>query len=646
MIPSRTPSSTPGGAIDANGGEAGLFDNEGVLQGSMFDLRPGRVTGETWTLYFHCKGAPPENEFIHLEIDKGDISYYNLVCLKSRLGYAGRDYLYYKKRCGRDKARLELLDFDHQAETMVANSMEERKVRLVLTKEPPTELQVSISPIKRSREPPISCQPCTEDTLDEYKIWLAMRQEQCPDTDLKDDYRDATIKTYTEWLSEQGELPDIVSYLDENSNDIDERILSPTKRPSHARRQKQKGVPSQRHNKGGRGTLKGLVAANKRISNGSQKLEIEFSTKTGGPIGINQRSFVDEVAVFTRRRAPLIGVKNWKQIKQIVKNSIASDILSRWDFKDTMNAKKKIWAIANERYKGWRSTLSATNRAYGSYAERMKHKPEDLDIVEWHYLILYFNTEGFKVLSNTNSDSRKNKKTQHLSGSKPFSQISHEQRDPETGEEPTDLNLWMSTHMKNGQWSDAASKEVYDNACQLMCEKEAVSDCLILSNEELDNVFQSTYNETVGCKSSRLHGRGYLAKRPSPTERMRAEMDKQAHATAVTQQKNSELEDEVKKLKEQLANETVEREEMEERQNCAIEKLRAEMKALVAEKMESSTQQPNLSNEDSSDDQNRQTQGTDNNIVRSLFQNTKPNGSASYITSQQLTRLAKSRARS
>lgn len=69
----------------------------------------------------------------------------------------------------------------------------------------------------------------------------------------------------------------------------------------------------------------------------------------------------------------------------------------KWDLEDTLENKKKIWAIANERYKGWRSTFSATYRVYDTYDERMRHKPEDLHIVEWHYLVLYFGTEEFQV---------------------------------------------------------------------------------------------------------------------------------------------------------------------------------------------------------------------------------------------------------
>jgi hypothetical protein len=69
----------------------------------------------------------------------------------------------------------------------------------------------------------------------------------------------------------------------------------------------------------------------------------------------------------------------------------------RWDLQDTANAKEKIWAVAKERYKGWRATYSATYKAYNSYAKRLKNVPEDLDLVEWHYLIMYFGTNDFQV---------------------------------------------------------------------------------------------------------------------------------------------------------------------------------------------------------------------------------------------------------
>ena len=58
-----------------------------------------------------------------------------------------------------------------------------------------------------------------------------------------------------------------------------------------------------------------------------QKLKIEFSAKRGGPYGENRRTFVDEVVMFTRKRAPLIRVRWWKHVKENVKTSIAHAVM-------------------------------------------------------------------------------------------------------------------------------------------------------------------------------------------------------------------------------------------------------------------------------------------------------------------------------
>lgn len=84
------------------------------------------------------------------------------------------------------------------------------------------------------------------------------------------------------------------------------------------------GVGQQK--KKGRGCLKGIAAATKRVRTASQKLKITFSAR-GGPVDENYRTFVDEVVMFTKKRAPLIGVKMWKDVHENVKNTIVADVL-------------------------------------------------------------------------------------------------------------------------------------------------------------------------------------------------------------------------------------------------------------------------------------------------------------------------------
>ena len=78
--------------------------------------------------------------------------------------------------------------------------------------------------------------------------------------------------------------------------------------------------------KKGRGPLRGHSVAFKRIKSGCQKLPIQFSSRLGGPVGANYRSFVDEVVMFTRKKTPLIGVRSWKDVHKDVKEAILTDL--------------------------------------------------------------------------------------------------------------------------------------------------------------------------------------------------------------------------------------------------------------------------------------------------------------------------------
>jgi hypothetical protein len=116
----------------------------------VFFLLCGRLTCQTWILLFHCKGAPKDKELIELEIDRADINFYNLLFLKSKFGFAGRDFLYYKKRCGGDKANLTSVDYDIATIEMIQNNIKEKKVRMLLSRDQPTQWHVSITLMKRS----------------------------------------------------------------------------------------------------------------------------------------------------------------------------------------------------------------------------------------------------------------------------------------------------------------------------------------------------------------------------------------------------------------------------------------------------------------------------------------------------------------
>jgi hypothetical protein len=55
--------------------------------------------------------------------------------------------------------------------------------------------------------------------------------------------------------------------------------------------------------------------------------------------------------------------------------------------------KKTNLKIAKERYRGSRSTLSSTYKAYKTDAARLANVPEDLQPKEWEWMIKFFGTD-------------------------------------------------------------------------------------------------------------------------------------------------------------------------------------------------------------------------------------------------------------
>ena len=119
-----------------------------------------------------------------------------------------------------------------------------------------------------------------------------------------------------------------------------------------------------------------------------------------------------------------------------------------------------------------------------------------------------------------------------------------------------------------------------------ICERElreVETEGCALAEEEENNIFQSSYRSSTGCKTSKVYGHGYMAKRPTTADRLHAQIDE-------TQRQNVELHDEVRNLRDQLANEHAERDriieqsrlqQQEEAHNARLplrEELREELK--------------------------------------------------------------------
>ncbi|KAL6595062.1 hypothetical protein ACP70R_048165 [Stipagrostis hirtigluma subsp. patula] len=125
-------------------------------------------------------------------------------------------------------------------------------------------------------------------------------------------------------------------------------------------------------------------------------------------------------------------------------------------------------------------------------------------------------------------------------GSKSYSQLSYEKRNKETKEEPDDIQMWELSHLKDGVWSNSESQAVHEDACAQLTEMEK-EDGPPMTTEERNSIFQNSCRTTLSCRPRQSHGRGYMAKPLTVSQRLSTRMDEHARATSETQRQNEEL---------------------------------------------------------------------------------------------------------
>jgi hypothetical protein len=126
---------------------------------------------EYWTLCFNQK--KPDRDIAEItKVNKNDITFGELLTMKSCLGYTVRDFLYYKKRSANNVVTLHEIETESDVSVMITNNDEEGKARLVLSKDIITERNVSITPMKKPQGTEFYEDEFTNVPLDDYKVWL------------------------------------------------------------------------------------------------------------------------------------------------------------------------------------------------------------------------------------------------------------------------------------------------------------------------------------------------------------------------------------------------------------------------------------------------------------------------------------------
>jgi len=131
----------------------------------------------------------------------------------------------------------------------------------------------------------------------------------------------------------------------------------------------------------------------------------------------------------------------------------------------------------------------------------------------------------------------------------------------------------------------------YENACIQVTVAKKGKDRPFLTVEEENTVFQLNYSKTLGTKSYRCHGRGYMAKYLTRSSLLKHREEDAARSEVLARQERMQHQQEVEELKEKLANEVSARERDKEESMKQIEEIREEFRSTLQQQIQLALQQ-------------------------------------------------------
>ncbi|KAL3849437.1 hypothetical protein ACJIZ3_011319 [Penstemon smallii] len=260
--------------------------------------------------------------------------------------------------------------------------------------------------------------------------------------------------------------------------------------------------------KGIRGVTKGASVDKKRRRT-NQKLDITIHPDRRRIVGENAKDFKTEACVVLKQHAP-IKYSRWMDIPDDDKKKIWISMKQKFNLQEDIQIKNVVFEQLNRQYRSRRYKLHEYYLKIKGDIDILKRPPSGVSEDDWKMLINYFESDAFKDKSDRNKENRKSLKMSHSCGTKSTAQYCYEDRDVETGKEPTRTCAWQMTRYndKKKSWVDEASRRAYEDIVRY--QNEAGEDGQDPLTED------EAFIKALGPeKSSRLCGCGDGLKPPS-----------------------------------------------------------------------------------------------------------------------------------
>ncbi|XP_057780082.1 uncharacterized protein LOC130998688 [Salvia miltiorrhiza] len=295
-----------------------------------------------------------------------------------------------------------------------------------------------------------------------------------------------------------------------------------------------------------RGVTKGLSLQKK--CQRTPKLDVIIHPTRNRIVGENAKDFKTEACVMVKQFAQ-VQHPRWKDIPMENKRKMWIGMKQKFNLEEDVHVKKVVFHQFNRQYRSYRHKLHMHYLENKGERTILDKSPHGVNREDWKLLIDYFESDAFKKISGRNKENRQKLTMNHSCGTKSIAQACYEERDPETGEEPTRTAASRKSRYNNEkkQWVDDASKEVYEKL--IMCQSLPEDGGEPMTEDE---AFIKVLGEE---KSSRLRGCGDGIK-PTSKRGERINLDLQKENEELRKQ-NQELTARFESLEAQVSNNEV-----------------------------------------------------------------------------------------
>ncbi|KAL5760699.1 hypothetical protein ACOSQ2_019537 [Xanthoceras sorbifolium] len=202
------------------------------------------------------------------------------------------------------------------------------------------------------------------------------------------------------------------------------------------------------------------------------------------------------------------------------------------------------------RYTRWRYTLHKKFLEFISVDAALANPPAEVDVNDWKYLVKLWQDENWKSKSQKNKENKKKVQFTHFGGTKSFSRVRWEHRNPDTGAFPGRIDTFKLTRYdeERNKWVDDDAKNAYDKMNSLHTNPP----------EELQHMSEDEiYDYVIGeSPSGYIRGLG-AGPKPRPSTRLAARICAQVEAARrraeEAEAQSAQLAEELTTIKTELA---------------------------------------------------------------------------------------------